>query len=147
MYLKLKNGVTIATGRLPRDAEYKLAGAKNTPLCKFGIAAHETRDEAGGKYTTWCNCTAWGALAEAASRLHKGDNVLVTGTTMTKNYTAGNGEQRQSEECTIDFVMVMPRHADASRFDALSRFPNVHDTRDIDIAFEALGCEDGELPF
>lgn len=147
MYLKTKSGITIATGKLPRDAEYKLAGAKNTPLCKFGIAAHETRDEAGEKHTTWCNCTAWRELAEAASTLRKGDTVLITGTTTTKNYTAGNGAQRQSEECTIDFVMVMPKHADASSLDGLSRFPNVRDVHGIDVAFEELDSEDGELPF
>lgn len=146
MYLKTKSGITIATGRLARDAEYKLAGEKNTPLCKFGIAAHETRDEAGEQYTTWCNCTAWRALAEAASRLRKGDTVLITGMTVTKTYIAGNGEQRQSEECTIDFVMVMPKHADSS-LDALSRFPNVRDGHSIDAAFDELGSEDGELPF
>lgn len=146
MYLKTKSGITIASGRLPRDAEYKLAGAKNTPLCKFGVAAHETRDDSGEKHTTWCNCTAWRDLAEAASRLRKGDTVFVAGMTTSRTYTAGNGEQRQAEECTIDFLAVMPKHAD-SGLDALSRFPNVRDDKGIDVAFEELDSGDGELPF
>lgn len=146
MYLKTKSGITIASGRLPRDAEYKLAGAKNTPLCKFGVAAHETRDEAGEKHTAWCNCVAWRDLAEAASRLRKGDTVLVAGMTTSRSYTAANGEQRQSEECTIDFLTVMPKYAD-SGLDALSRFPNVRDDKGIDVAFEELDSGDGELPF
>lgn len=147
VYLKTKSGVTIASGRLPRDAEYKLAGAKNIPLCKFGIAALETRDETGERHTTWCNCTAWRDLAQAASTLRKGDTVLITGTTTAKTYTAGNGEQRQHEECTVDFVLVMPRHAGAGSLDDLSRFPNVRDMNGIDAAFDELDGEDGELPF
>ena len=146
MYLKTKSGITIASGRLPKDAEHKLVGDKNTPLCKFGIAAHETRDEAGEKHTTWCNCVAWRDVAEAASRLRKGDTVLVTGMTAPRTYAGANGEPRTIEECTVNFVSVMPKCAD-SGLDSLSRFPNVRDDKGIDVAFEALESEDGDLPF
>lgn len=146
MYLKTKSGITIASGRLPKDAEYKLVGDKNTPLCKFGIAANETRDETGEKHTTWCNCVAWRDVAEAASRLRKGDTVLVTGMTASRTYEGANGEPRTIEECTVNFVSVMPKCAD-SGLDSLSRFPNVRDDKGIDVAFDDLGSDDGDLPF
>lgn len=54
-----------------------------------------TRSKRQGEWTTdpdptAHNVTAWGALAEnIVESLHKGDNVLVIGTTRTESYTVG----------------------------------------------------------
>ena len=66
--------------------------------------------------------------------------------TASRTYEGANGEPRTIEECTVNFVSVMPKYAD-SGLDSLSRFPNVRDDKGIDVAFDDLGSDEGELPF
>lgn len=123
MYIRLKSGMTIAAGRLPRDAVFKHVGEKRTSQCKFSIAAHDYQDEAGDKQTIWCNCTAWRSVADVAATFRKGDTVLIAGITKTDTWTGRDGQEHTTDECTVDFAAVMPNTAAEAALSQLGRPP------------------------
>lgn len=96
MKMKLGN-TTIASGQVVKDAEFKLVGSKNSPLCKISIVTNRTAD--GEKEYT--NCTAWYELANATSGVKKGDFVFACGYTQDREY---NGKTYQDLIC--DFISV-----------------------------------------
>lgn len=81
MLFKLGDGC-IASGRVSKDAECKLVGDKNTPVCSFSIIAGKRQDTT----TIFVNCKAWRELAEHAACLKKGDSVCVTGSIEEREY-------------------------------------------------------------
>lgn len=142
-----QNKHILATGRLPRDAEFRVGGQKNSHFCSFGVAADEYYDEAGQKQTTWVNVEAKFELADAARNLKKGDYVLVTGKMVSRKYHTREGEERITNELQADFVL--PLIPTRSVADLKAAFPNVvtEDSAGLDSAFAELDGGDGELPF
>ena len=104
--MQIKNGVhMVACGILPRDSEFKVVGAKDTPLCKFSVKVDEKPDT---KEAIWQNCIVWFEKANYAALFKKGDTVWVSGKIETRTYTKRDGEQGTSSELNVEFAMKMP---------------------------------------
>jgi len=105
MRAKLGDGIIVA-GPLPRDAEFKLVGDKQTPLCKFSIKVDERQTE-NGRDAVWENCTCWRRVANAASGFQKGDTVFAWGKMQTNSYTSRDGENKSRSELVCEWVSKM----------------------------------------
>ena len=70
-----QKGNTIVSGRLARDAEFRVAGAKQSHFTSLSIPAAERDGE-----TIWVNISCAFDLADMTRNLKKGDRVLVAGT-------------------------------------------------------------------
>ena len=81
MQIKIGDSVIVA-GRAVKDAEYKLVGSKDSPLCSFGLSVGKRQDTT----TIFANCKAWYGLAQYAANIQKGDTVIVTGHTESREY-------------------------------------------------------------
>lgn len=147
MLIKLKSGMTIAAGKAT-EPKYRVVGDKETPLCEFGVAAAKTKDEFGADKTVWLNCKAWRDEAKLVQdAIHKGDIVLIAGTTASRSWKGNDGMEHTREETTVDFLAVQPSF---ETLDALMQRPGVtvQDTKDsVGDAFAELDDGDGELPF
>lgn len=106
MQAKIGNSV-IVVGSLPRDAEYKTVGDKDTPLCKFGLKVDERQDAEGQRQAVWCNCTCWRDVADATANLQKGDVVLAVGKLQSRTYTGRDGDEKTSTELVCEAVFAM----------------------------------------
>lgn len=78
MQTMFKDGTVMVCGKLPKDAELRTVGEKNSSLLSFGLAVGE-RDEGGTKTTVWANVQAWHERARKYAGLKKGDTVMVIG--------------------------------------------------------------------
>lgn len=104
--MEIKNGENmIVCGVLPRDAEYQVVGAKDTPLCKFSVKKGEKPDT---KEAIWQNCIVWFEKASYASLFKKGDTIFAAGKVENRTYTKRDGEQGTSSELNVEFCMKMP---------------------------------------
>ena len=74
--------MVIVTGKASGDAEFKLVGAKNSPLCTFSLIAGKRKDTT----TIFVNCKAWYGLAHYCENVKKGDSVAVIGTLEEREY-------------------------------------------------------------
>ena len=81
MQLSSKGGVIIA-GQATRDAEYKHVGAKDTPMCTFGLAVGRDAENK----PIYANVKAWRDLAEYAAGVTKGASVMVLGQVEEREY-------------------------------------------------------------
>ena len=81
MQTKLGESVLVV-GKATKDAEYKLVGAKESPVCSFGLNVGKRQDTT----TIFVNCKAWYKWAEYAKNICKGDDVLVIGHTESREY-------------------------------------------------------------
>ena len=91
MLIKLKSGMTIAAGKAT-EPKYRVVGDKETPLCEFGVAAAKAKDEFGADKTVWLNCKTWRDEAKLAQdTIHKGDIVLIAGTTASRSWKGNDG--------------------------------------------------------
>lgn len=61
-------------GTIGRKPELKIVG-NNTSLCDFSVAIKDERRE----YTSWINVVAFGAVAQRAETLDKGNRVFIAG--------------------------------------------------------------------
>lgn len=78
------------TGRLTRDAEIKLIGARQTPCCEFAIA----NNTGFGQYakTSYFNVQLWGQSGQnLISWLKKGQPVAVSGALEQNDWVDQNG--------------------------------------------------------
>lgn len=78
------------TGRLTKDAEIKLIGAKQTPCCEFSIA----NNTGFGQYakTTYFNVQLWGQSGQNLLQyLKKGQPVAVSGELTQNDWVDQNG--------------------------------------------------------
>jgi len=140
-------GHMIATGRLPRDAEFRVGGKNNSHFSSFSIAADEYTDETGQKQTRWISVDAAFDLADAARNLKKSDRVMVCGKLETRSYTARDGTQKTVNELKADFLLPMKQ---ASSVDNLkAAFPGivVDGPDDVDSAFDEFADPDAKLPW
>lgn len=95
----------IVSGFVARDADFRLVGQKETPLCKFSVKAGE-RDLDGQREAIWRNCTCWFDLAYTAKKIRKGDLVLAAGRYKTRTYTGMDGDEKTASEIECDFIQV-----------------------------------------
>jgi len=77
------------------------------PVATVRLAVNSRRRTADGEWvdvaTTFLDGTVWGEQAErAASRLQKGDRVVVTGTLVTRTWIGEDGTERRKLEVTVD---------------------------------------------
>lgn len=104
----LRNSVNLI-GRLGKDPEVKTFGDKKKAA--FTIATTDTyKNQKGEKVedTQWHNIVIWGKLAEVAEKyLKKGQEIVLQGKLVHRNYETDKGEKRFITEINVhDFVMV-----------------------------------------
>jgi single-strand DNA-binding protein len=80
-------------GHLGSDAELRHS-AKDTPIASFRVAVNQVRTNAGGEReesTEWFRINVAGRQAEYASRLQKGQRVLVDGRLQITHFQRQDG--------------------------------------------------------
>lgn len=109
MFTKFSDGKTfLVCGYVPKDAEFKTVGDKQSSLCKFSVKCDEKIEEDGSKTASWTNCECWHAVAKVAANICKGDTVLALGEIKTEKYTDKNsGEEKTSKALVCSFVSIM----------------------------------------
>ena len=88
-------------GRLGHDPEL-VSFASGSNLVKLRIATDESYKDKSGNYnkvTQWHTVSAWGGLAESmASRLAKGQQVLITGKLENRSWEDAEGNKRYATQ-------------------------------------------------
>ena len=144
-FMKFSSGEFMVVGPIPKDAEYKTVGDRQSSLTKFSVKASERTDASGQKTASWTNCTAWHAAARACKDFKKGDVVLVTGKIEEREYVS-NGETKKSKELVVDFVTKMA-HIAPDLVPAPIPTAQAGGSGDVDLSdFEEL-ISDGDMPF
>lgn len=100
----LRNKVSLI-GRLGAQPELvTLEGGK--VLARFSLATNESYKDKKGEWQTttqWHNLTAWGNTATLVGRLlSKGQEVVVEGRLVHKNYETKSGEKRYATEVEVN---------------------------------------------
>lgn len=139
MYLVMKSGAAVVSGRLNKDPEVR-AFDNGKIKCTFGFKADWKKGANGNGETKWANCVAWGDDAKEAAMLREGDTVICTGRFNSREY---NG--RTYEEIIVDAIVKCgsPRR---SVDDLKSKFPTAVTEGSGEMVF-ADDDSDGELPF
>lgn len=81
MQIKLGDYVLVV-GKATKDAEFKLVGEKQSPVCSFSLNVGKRQDTT----TIFANCKAWYGLAQLSKNINKGDTVIVIGKTESREY-------------------------------------------------------------
>lgn len=79
--IKGEGSSRIVTGRVIKDAEYRLAGQKQTPMTTFAVS-YDRNAQNGGIL----NVTCFHKLADYCKGIKKGDSVLVSGSLESNEY-------------------------------------------------------------
>ena len=95
-----------AAANLTADPELRYTLSARA-VANLRLAINSRRRKADGEWvdapTTYLDGTVWGEQAErTAARLQKGDRVVVTGTLITRTWTADDGTERRKLEVAID---------------------------------------------
>lgn len=93
-------------GRVTRDAETSMVGAKNTALTKWGIA----NNTGFGQYekTNFFNCQMWGKQGESIKQyLTKGKQICVTGQLEDTTWTSDDGTKHPQWTLTVNQVSLL----------------------------------------
>jgi single-strand DNA-binding protein len=92
------NSVTII-GNLGRDPDFR-ATSNGTKVANLAVATTSVvgKDK---KATEWHNVVLWGAHAEAARDLRKGDGVIAVGELRTRKWQDQKGEDRYTTEIVV----------------------------------------------
>ncbi len=106
---KLQDGSIIICGALPKDAEYKTVGDKNSSLTKFGVKVGERPVEGQDKpEAIWVNCDCWHEVAKSTKNLKKLDVVFCIGKLDVKEH-----EGKTYRTLVCEFVIPMPKAVEA----------------------------------
>lgn len=101
--VSFKDGSIMVSGRATKDADFRIVGAKDSRLCKIGLAVGKRQDTT----TIFVNIVAWHDLASLLATAQKGDSVAVWGRmTEPREY---NGKTYQDLEA--DWLSVASVHA------------------------------------
>ncbi len=123
----MSNNITI-TGRIAQDPELRFSG-KGTAICNISVPDQKRRKNDAGEWedasaTTWFRVSVFGDKAEAlAEQARKGDQVIVTGRLISREWTDKDGQVRSSLEVDYADVAVMPRVQQSQRSSAPSADP------------------------
>ena len=79
--IKGEGSSRIVTGRVIKDAEYRLAGSKQTPMTTFAVSYGRNAQNGG-----ILNVTCFKQLADYCKDIKKGDSVLVGGSLESSEY-------------------------------------------------------------
>lgn len=109
MQTKLSDGSIMVCGVLPKDADYKQVGDKNSSLCKFSVKVGERTSAVEGEkpQAIWANVQCWHSVARASQNLKKMDVALVIGKLEKRPYTANDGTQKIDTHINAEFVINM----------------------------------------
>ena len=109
---------TIIIGNVGRDPEMRYTQS-GVAVCDFSVAvsrrwtdrnSNEKREQ-----TTWFRVTAWRALAETVNQyVHKGMQIMVTGTVDASAYAGQDGTPRATLELTAQDVQFLGQRGDAA---------------------------------
>lgn len=107
---------TIIIGNVGRDPELNYTQS-GTAVCNFSVAVTESwPDRQSGERrekTTWYRVAAWRGLGETCHRyVHKGMQIMVSGTVEASAYTNNNGEPTGSLELTARDVQFLSRRGE-----------------------------------
>jgi single stranded DNA-binding protein len=87
-----------AEGNLVAEPDLRYAKTTGQGVCNLRIAVSTRRKNIDGEYedtpAVFFDATCWGALAEHVAELHKGDRVLVHGTSYDEEWTDREGASR-----------------------------------------------------
>lgn len=109
----MSNNITI-TGRLAVDPELKFAQSGKA-MCNVVVPDQKRKKDDAGQWqdasaTTWFRATLFGEDAEEfAERASKGDEVILTGRLITREWTNQQGEVKSSLEVDYATVAIIPR--------------------------------------
>ena len=109
MELKIGNNLYMLAGQLGRDPEQKMTQSGKT-LTTFSVAIGKqaVNGNPDQTETVWRNIACWSRLAESATKLHKGDTVLVFGEMSKRDYVDREGNQKVSETINAEAFFVTP---------------------------------------
>ncbi|HEX8744633.1 MAG TPA: single-stranded DNA-binding protein [Thermoleophilaceae bacterium] len=100
----------VLTGNLTRDPELRSTNS-GTSVCGLRIACNTRRKDASGNWVdkpNYFDVTVWGAQGENASKyLSKGRPVAIDGRLEWREFTDGNGNNRQAVEIIADSVQFL----------------------------------------
>jgi len=114
----MSNTITIV-GNLTRDPELRFT-QDGTPVVSCDVAINDRRfNKSTGEYedagTTYWRCTAFRQTAENISNsLHKGDQVIVSGSVKDRSFQTKEGENRTVKEIDISAIGPSLRFATAT---------------------------------
>lgn len=106
MRLTMKDGRTIATGRVTKKGLEKKSIGSSHDKASFSIDCGSFKDELGNWQHDYLECMAWDRDIDNIPELCPQDRVIVTGKMERREYEDKNGETRISIELRVDFVMV-----------------------------------------
>jgi len=93
----------IGLGRVGQEPEVK--EFTNNKVCKFSLATSESYKKDGEKITetTWHNLVFWGKQCDILKQyVHKGDQLLVEGKLVIRNYKDKSGVEHWATEIVCD---------------------------------------------
>jgi single-strand DNA-binding protein len=129
-------------GHLGSDAQFRHS-AKDTPIASFRVAVNQPRTNAAGQQeesTEWFRITVAGRQAEFASRLQKGQRVLIDGRLQIAHFQRQDGSLGTGFDVWADEVQNVTARSTVESGDARTAVG----TGVRDLADEPL---DEDLPF
>lgn len=133
MQTMLKDGSVLVCGFVPKDAETKQVGEKQSTLTTFGIKVGE-RQNGGEKEAVWANCQAWHDLGRYAAQIRKGDVVFAVGKLDVREY---EGKTYKNVNC--EYISIQ------GKADRAAPQPPTFDTADLPV--DATIFDDDGVPF
>jgi single-strand DNA-binding protein len=107
-----------AEGNLVAEPDLRFAKTTGQAVCNLRIAVSTRRKNIDGEYedtpAVFFDATCWGALAEHVAELHKGDRVLVHGSTHDEEWTDREGATRIKHVIQVTAVGLSLRYATAT---------------------------------
>jgi len=107
----LKNKVQLV-GNLGMDPEVRTT-ENGKKLARFSVATNENYKTASGEWITdtqWHNLIAWGKTAEMVEKkLQKGNEVMVEGKLVHREYTDKTGVKRKVSEVQINELVKLDK--------------------------------------
>lgn len=143
-FQKLQSGEFMVIGALPKDAELKQVGQKNSSKTSFSVKVSESVKPDGSKEANWTNCVAWHDMARICAEFCKGDVVLAVGKIEEREW-----EGKKYKDLVVSFAVKagVPAAVADNTLKPATGNPNIDAADDPAMKdFEEL-MADGEMPF
>ena len=103
-----------AEGNLVAEPDLTFAKTTGQAVCNLRLAVSTRRKNMDGEYedtpAVFYDATCWGALAEHVAELHKGDRVVIHGSTYDEEWTDREGATRVKHVIQVTAVGVSLRY-------------------------------------